>query len=101
MLNDKVIIITGAAQGMGEVHAFVLAEKGATVILTDLDAVLGQNVVTAIRASGGKADYFQHDVSSEFDWQQVIASVTSRYRKVDALVNRSASSPAEEYVSQL
>jgi NAD(P)-dependent dehydrogenase (short-subunit alcohol dehydrogenase family) len=87
MLKDKVIIITGAAQGMGEVHASVLAEKGATVILTDIDAARGQKVVSAIQASGGIADFFEHDVSSESGWLNVICGVMARHKKVDVLVN--------------
>ena len=87
MLKNKIVIITGAAHGMGEVHASVLAEKGATVILTDLDAVRGQQVVATIQARGGIAEFMEQDVSSEPHWERVIAEVMSRHQKVDALVN--------------
>jgi NAD(P)-dependent dehydrogenase (short-subunit alcohol dehydrogenase family) len=87
MLNGNIAIVTGGAQGMGEVHAKVLAEKGAIVILTDVDVARGEAVAQAIGAAGGTATFIRHDVAREEDWNAVIAAVTAQYGKVDTLVN--------------
>jgi NAD(P)-dependent dehydrogenase (short-subunit alcohol dehydrogenase family) len=87
MLNGNIAIVTGGAQGMGEVHAKVLAEKGATVFLTDVDVARGEAVAQAIGAAGGTARFIRHDVASEDDWNAVIAAVTAQHGKVDTLVN--------------
>lgn len=46
-LQDKVVVITGAAQGMGETHARKCFEQGAKVVLTDINEEKGQAIVTA------------------------------------------------------
>jgi NAD(P)-dependent dehydrogenase (short-subunit alcohol dehydrogenase family) len=87
MLQGNIAIVTGGAQGMGEVHAKVLAEKGAHVILTDVDSTRGEAVAQAITAAGGSAWFIHHDVTSERGWTALIGEVTSRHGKVDTLVN--------------
>lgn len=87
MLKGNVAVVTGGAQGMGEVHAKVLAEKGATVVLTDVDVERGEAVARAIGAADGTATFIRHDVASADDWKSVIAEIMRMYGKVDTLVN--------------
>jgi NAD(P)-dependent dehydrogenase (short-subunit alcohol dehydrogenase family) len=100
MLQGNVAIITGGAQGMGEVHSRVLAEKGAVVILTDIETERGNAVAEDIRASGGQARFQQHDVRSETDWTTLVAAIMEEYGKVDTLVNNAGvllRAPIEEF----
>jgi NAD(P)-dependent dehydrogenase (short-subunit alcohol dehydrogenase family) len=87
MLEGNVVIVTGAAQGMGEVHARVLAAKGARVILTDVDGPTGEAVALDLRQAGYQAEFVAQDVSREEDWRRLIAEVMERHGKVDTLVN--------------
>jgi NAD(P)-dependent dehydrogenase (short-subunit alcohol dehydrogenase family) len=87
MLEGNVVIVTGAAQGMGEVHARVLAAKGARVILTDVDGATGEAVALDLRQAGYQAEFVAQDVSREDDWRKLIAEVMERHGKVDTLVN--------------
>ena len=73
-VQDKVCLITGAALGMGREHALLLAEHGARLILTDLNAEAGEATAKDINDAGGDAIFIKHDASSEQDWQQVIKS---------------------------
>ena len=56
----KVALVTGAASGIGRASAEVLAREGASVILTDVQA-MGEDVAAGIRKSGGKARFVAHD----------------------------------------
>ena len=66
-LQDKVAIITGAASGMGAATAALFACEGAAVVVADLLAAEGEQVVSRIREAGGKARFQRLDVTSEKD----------------------------------
>jgi NAD(P)-dependent dehydrogenase (short-subunit alcohol dehydrogenase family) len=74
MLENKVVLITGAAKGMGESHAQVCAGYGAIVVLTDLDQK-GEAVAQSIRDGGGRASFYQLNVTSPDNWKSVIDSI--------------------------
>ncbi len=83
-LQDKVIIITGAAQGMGATHARMCIEAGAKVVLTDINAEKGQALAAEL---GNQALFIQHNVTSEDDWTQVIAATQAYFGTINVLVN--------------
>ena len=80
----KVAIVTGAASGMGKADAELLAQEGATVVVTDLNEVDGKAVAEAI---GGQAIFMRLDVTDEDNWRAVIADTVSRFGGLDILVN--------------
>jgi cyclopentanol dehydrogenase len=86
-VQDKVIIVTGGAMGMGQSHSELLASQGAQVYVADMNAELGQATVDGIRKSGGKADFLKLDVSKESDWNAAIGTVIERSGRIDVLVN--------------
>ena len=81
----RVALVTGAASGIGRACAEVLAREGATVVLTDVQA--GEEVAAGIRATGGKASFHTHDVTSESRWGEIIAGVGQAHGRLDILVN--------------
>lgn len=83
-LEGKVALITGAAQGIGEETAIVFAKEGATVIVSDINDILGEAVSKKI---GGKCIYLTLDVSKEDDWERAISSIVKRFGKLNILVN--------------
>lgn len=90
-VSGKVAIVTGAAQGLGEAEARLLAAEGATVMLTDLQAK-GEEVATSIRAGGGQAVFMRHDVTDEVAWARVVAETVSRFGGLHVLVNNAGAS---------
>ena len=86
-LQGKTIIITGAAQGMGAVHARRCVEEGASVVLTDLQAEAGEKLAAEL---GDAARFVSQDVTSESDWDRVIGEATGRFGEIDGLVNNAA-----------
>jgi NAD(P)-dependent dehydrogenase (short-subunit alcohol dehydrogenase family) len=86
-VRGKVALVTGAGQGIGARTAEVLAEAGATVVVTGrTDAPCGE-VVERIRAAGGEAHFRHLDVTLEADWQSATAEVCARFGGLDVLVN--------------
>ncbi|MGJ7037335.1 NAD(P)-dependent dehydrogenase (short-subunit alcohol dehydrogenase family) [Shinella sp. BE166] len=86
MLKDKIILITGGAKGMGEAHARLFAERGATVLITDMDR-RGETVAQDIVAAGGKTRFRTLDVTDEEQWKACVAWAMTDHGRIDGLVN--------------
>jgi 2-keto-3-deoxy-L-fuconate dehydrogenase len=82
-LDGKTAFVTGAGSGIGEATARALAGAGARVFVADRDANGGQRVTSAIRESGGAAEYYSFDVTDEAACAAAVAHVGD----VDVLVN--------------
>jgi len=74
-VGGKVALVTGGASGIGRGCAEKLAAEGATVVVTDVQDHLGEEVVAGIETAGGKAGYLHHDVTDEAAWEQVISQI--------------------------
>jgi NAD(P)-dependent dehydrogenase (short-subunit alcohol dehydrogenase family) len=83
----KVALVTGGASGIGQATAELLAEQGASVVVTDVDELKGPDVVAGIRKAGGEAVFLHQDVTSEPRWAEVIGEIERRYGKLDVLVS--------------
>ena len=88
-LENKVAIITGAANGQGAVEAELFAKEGASVIATDLQEETLAALVESINKDNGndKVIGLKHDVSSEDSWKEIVEEAISRFGKIDILVN--------------
>jgi NAD(P)-dependent dehydrogenase (short-subunit alcohol dehydrogenase family) len=88
-LAGKIALVTGAASvpGLGSATAIRFAEEGATVYLTDRDGDGAEAVAAGIRATGGQAQAMAHDVTSEADWDRVMATIVEAHGGLDVLVN--------------
>jgi NAD(P)-dependent dehydrogenase (short-subunit alcohol dehydrogenase family) len=84
-----VAIVTGGASnpGLGRAIAAALAREGARVAVTDIDEAGVRDCADSIRAAGGEALALRHDVTSESDWQEVIARTLDAFGRLDVLVN--------------
>lgn len=86
-VEGKVAVITGAGMGMGRAHALLLAREGARVVVTDLDPGAGKETAELVTEAGGEAYFWEHDVSDEKAWLDVMRHVEDTYGHVDVLVN--------------
>ncbi len=89
-LESKVVIITGAAQGMGLAHAHRCVAEGARVVATDIRGDVGRDATAAL---GHGATFIAHDVSDADSWTSVIAAALDRFGRLDGLVNNAAIYP--------
>ena len=95
-LKDKVVIITGSAQGMGKMHAEKALNEGAKVVITDINKELGLQTSQTL---GENAIFIQHDVANEEHWSNVISTVIEKWGRIDVLVNNAGitySTPLEK-----
>jgi 3-oxoacyl-[acyl-carrier protein] reductase len=88
--DGKVAIVTGAAQGIGEEYARALAREGASVVVADINADLGERVAKQIAADGGTAAHVRVDVSDPASTTAMAESTVDRFGGVDLLVNNAA-----------
>jgi 3-oxoacyl-[acyl-carrier protein] reductase len=83
----RVVLITGAASGMGRATAHLFADEGAKVAVTDVGRERVQAVVDEITGAGGTAAGWELDVTSDADVERVVAEIEGKLGPVDALVN--------------
>jgi 3alpha(or 20beta)-hydroxysteroid dehydrogenase len=89
-LDGKVALISGGARGQGAAEAETFVKEGARVVFGDIRDDEGKKVEAAIRARDGDAVYVLLYVTSETDWQAAVQTTTSRYGKLDILINNAA-----------
>lgn len=83
-LKGRVALVTGAARGIGAAIAAAFAGEGASVYVTDIDVVYGQEVASQLV---GSVVFLPLDVREEADWRQVVDQVLARSGRLDVLVN--------------
>ena len=88
--NDRVAIVTGAAQNIGLATAERLAGEGAAVLLVDLQAEKGQAQAERLVADGARAAYLDADLSDPESPERVINAALDRFGRLDILVNNAA-----------
>ena len=88
--SDKVVIVTGAAQGIGEAYASALAAEGAAVVVADINESAGTMVAKQIEADGGRAIFVRADVASVESAQALSERTVSEFGGIDGLINNAA-----------
>jgi|TARA_R110002020_G_scaffold399971_1_gene609814 NAD(P)-dependent dehydrogenase (short-subunit alcohol dehydrogenase family) len=88
-VQGKMAFITGGAQGLGEAIGKMLAKEGAKVTLTDVNGAGAEKVAAEINAAHGEgtAFAFQHDVTDEARWQEVLTAAHEAMGGLNVLVN--------------
>ena len=86
-LTNKVAIVTGGGQGIGEGICEILAKNGSTVIVTDINPNSAQNVENKINSMNCKAISYQLDVTKNKESLSISQKVFDRFGKIDILVN--------------
>lgn len=89
-LAGKVVVVTGAAQGIGLAYAQRLVAEGCHVVLADLDGEKCAAAAAKITADGGSTDSRQLDVADEESCQRLAAAVLDQHGRADGLVNNAA-----------
>jgi NAD(P)-dependent dehydrogenase (short-subunit alcohol dehydrogenase family) len=100
-LKDKVAIVTGGSQGIGEAICAAYGREGAKVVVVNYsNPKLGQKVAGNIEKAGGTAKAMQCDVSKSAEVQTLVKNVVDEFGTVDILVSnagRMINRPIEEY----
>jgi NAD(P)-dependent dehydrogenase (short-subunit alcohol dehydrogenase family) len=89
-LAGKVALVTGGGQGIGQAICLRLAEAGAAVVVTDINAPHAERTAKTIQAAGGRAMAIAADVSKVSDTQQSVEACVQAFGRLDILVNNAA-----------
>jgi NAD(P)-dependent dehydrogenase (short-subunit alcohol dehydrogenase family) len=85
--DGKVAIVTGAAHGIGRATAVLLAQRGARVIVADIQPEHGTAVANAICDAGGAARFVHADVGSHSDVEHLVEQTVNAWGRLDIVVN--------------
>lgn len=86
-LDNKVVLVTGSGRGIGKGIAAVLAQKGATVIISDIVEENAALTVKELKENGYKAEYVLGDVSKREDARRIVNFAIKEFGSLDILVN--------------
>ncbi len=82
-MSGKVALVTGAASGIGRATALKFAEKGAKVVISDMNEEGGQETVKMIQGAGGDATFIKTDVTDADSVENLIKTVEATYGRLD------------------
>lgn len=97
-LKEKVCVVTGGAQGIGEACARRFAAEGAQVVVADIQDDKGEAVAASIRETGAGAVYIHCDVSKRDDCRALIAGAVDAFGRVDVHLSNAAILVAKEFL---
>jgi len=83
---NKVVVITGAASGIGRATAALMSQEGAHVVVADVNRTQGEEASASIP----RAVFMEHDAGDERSWERLIQAVLGRFGRMDILVNNAA-----------
>ena len=102
--QDKVVLITGGTSGIGRATAVAFGREGASVVLSGRRAEEGNRTVELVQAAGGQGLFVRADVSKASDVENTIATVLSRFGRLDVAFNNAgvedAAAPFHEQTAE-
>jgi NAD(P)-dependent dehydrogenase (short-subunit alcohol dehydrogenase family) len=97
-LEDRVAVITGAAQGIGAACAERLSHDGAAVALWDVDGARGEALAAALCAQGRRARFVPCNVANKAEVDAALAATLQAFGRVDALINNAGTFRAAPFL---
>ncbi|MBC7957265.1 MAG: SDR family oxidoreductase [Cytophagales bacterium] len=97
-LQERVIVITGAAQGIGAACALRLSQDGAAVALWDVDDARGQALAQSLIDQGRRATYRHCNVAAKSEVDAAVSHTLQAFGRIDGLVNNAGIFKAAEFL---
>ncbi len=95
--ENKNVLVTGAASGIGKGISSLFARLGARVLLIDKNIDDGKKAVKEISVDGGKSNFFYLDLTEISSIRDVVASIISKHKKIDILINNAGICPMDAF----
>lgn len=87
LYTNKVVLITGAGDGIGKATAILFAKKGAKIVINDLNSKNGNDTLEKVRSEGAEAIFVQEDVSDTAAVKRIVEEAVKAFGRIDILVN--------------
>lgn len=85
--HDKVVLVTGGANGIGRAIGWAYLQQGTAVVFADIDEAKGRQLQDEYLAQGYKAFFYQIDLCNVEEIQQLFQTVMAKYQRIDILIN--------------
>jgi NAD(P)-dependent dehydrogenase (short-subunit alcohol dehydrogenase family) len=95
--EDKTVIVTGGALGMGRTTAMEFARQGAAVVVADINRQAGESLVMQAGDLDGRAHFVEADVAIAADCRRVVNQAVQTFGGIDVLFNNVGIQPTESY----
>lgn len=92
-MEKQVVIITGAASGMGKAASRIFSEAGATVMLADINGKAVETLAAELTADGGETIWTTCDVTDEEQVKTMVEKTVARFGRLDAAYNNAGIMP--------
>ncbi|MCH7731771.1 MAG: 3-oxoacyl-[acyl-carrier-protein] reductase [Candidatus Marinimicrobia bacterium] len=86
-LKNKIVVVTGAGQGIGKATAIRFANEGSKVVVAEYNSTTGKAVSDMIAESGGNSLFVQVDISKRESVQKMVSETMKKFGRIDVLVN--------------
>lgn len=100
LLKDKVVLVTGGGNGIGEATALKFHREGANVAVVDIDFKAAQAVADEIESRGGSAIAIATDISIEKQVQEMVSTVVDTFGRLDGASNNAAMGGGFNYIHE-
>jgi 2,5-dichloro-2,5-cyclohexadiene-1,4-diol dehydrogenase 1 len=100
-MQEKVIVCTGSASGIGRAAAEIAARRGASIVIADIDEKMGRETAERIISEGGKATFIRTDVANEDDVKKMVQHAISTYGRLNGAFNNAGMAPSSKLLHQV